>query len=294
MPTCTDQAQNGDEAGVDCGGAVCPPCPCVWGLFGSPELITGLELTGAQYGPALSADALTLIVSEVAGGGVEHLYSATRTDRGTVFSVAAAITEVNTADAQGTPFLSYDGLTLYFFSIRPAGLGDRDIVFATRPDTSTPFSDAVWLEGVNTADREHLPTLTEDELTIVFSSNRAGGMGLSDLWTAQRASRTDAFSAPVNLSGIDTADDETGPALSPEGLTLFFVSDRAGGLGRADIWMATRPDPSSPFGAPVNVAEVNSDASEIDPAISADGRELFFSRDTSGSREIWRSIRDCE
>ena len=266
---------------------------CVWTPFGPPELITGLELSGNQYGPALSSDAVTLILAEVAGGGLENLYVATRSDRGTTFSAAAAIAELNTADDEGTPFLSYDGLTLYFYSTRSEGLGDRDILFATRPDTAAQFTDAVWLEGVNTADREHLPTLTQDELSIVFSSNRAGGEGESDLWTAQRASRSDAFGVPVALSEINTAGDETGPSLSPDGLTLFFVSDDASGLGSEDIWMATRPDANGPFEAPVNVAEVNSDGSEIDPAISADGRELFFSAVTSGSREIWRSVREC-
>jgi hypothetical protein len=57
--------------------------------------------------------------------------------------------------------------------------------------------------------------------------------------------------------------------------------------------MATRPDRSGAFGAPANVAEVNSNGSEIDPAITADGRELFFSSVASGSREIWRAIREC-
>lgn len=87
------------------------------------------------------------------------------------------------------------------------------------------------------------------------------------------------WSAPVLLPGpvnSSTEDDWT-PHLSPDQLTLYFKSWRAG-LGQSDIWIATRPDLFSEFGEPVNLgAPVNSPCNEGGPSISTDGLTLFFS-----------------
>jgi Tol biopolymer transport system component len=147
--------------------------------------------------------------------------------------------------------------------------------------------------SLNSTSLDYAPTLSVDQLTIIFASSRAGGQGGVDLWIAQRAMRNDAFSTPTNLTELNTANDETGPALTSDGLTLFFVSNRAGGSGGYDIWYASRSDTASPFGTARNLTVVNSTSTDQDTAVSADGRELFFGSYRSGARELWRSIRDC-
>ena len=101
---------------------------------------------------------------------------------------------------------------------------------------------------------------------------------------------------PVSNLGeaINTPSIEVGPNLSADGLTLYFVSDRAGGhSGTAELWMSTRATPTAPWRTAVNVGPpVNSD-SAASPSISSDGLELFF--DTGlrvrpggqGSGDIW-------
>jgi hypothetical protein len=79
---------------------------------------------------------------------------------------------------------------------------------------------------------------------IVFYSNRPGGIGLTDLWTATRRSPNDAWSAPVNLGApVNSSANELLAALSRDGRTLLFTSTRPGGLGGFDIWMSTRLPP---------------------------------------------------
>ena len=190
-------------------------------------------------------------------------------------------------------FSSQDGLTLYFHSNRAGGSGDRDIMFASRPDTASPFSAPTWLAGVNGAALDQQATLTPDQLTIVFTSNRAGGSGSYDLWIAQRADPGDAFSTPANLTELNTSDTERGASLSADALTLYFTSDRPGGEGDDDTWFATRPDPASPFGAAQNLTVVNSPESDDGAELSPDGRELIWSSYRSGTRQLWRSYRDC-
>jgi Tol biopolymer transport system component len=249
-------------------------------------------LSGELRAPALSADGLTLYLTE-ASADSETIHTATRIDRGTEFSEATEVANVNAADDNGTPYLSFDGLTLYFCSIREDGVGDRDLWFATRPNTASPFSAPVLLAGVNTSAVDHLPSLTRDELTLLFVSDRSGGSGESDIWMAQREARNEDFSGLTNLTELNTSSREERPAQTTDALTIYFPSNRSGGLGGTDIWRATRSSPDSAFSTPSNLTELNSSGADLDVALSDDGRELFFSSRRGGSSEIWRAIRDC-
>jgi Tol biopolymer transport system component len=73
-------------------------------------------------------------------------------------------------------------------------------------------------------------------------------------------------------------------------LTLYFTSDRE---GDNDLWGTSRPNLGSPFASPQNLGSVNSAGSDLDPALTPDGLELFFSSDRSGSQQLWRSLRTC-
>jgi hypothetical protein len=67
------------------------------------------------------------------------------------------------------------------------------------------------------------------------------------------------------------------PFIAPDGRTLYFASNRPGGLGGTDIWIATREGPDAPWGAPVNAgAPVNSPSNEVCPTLARNGHTLFF------------------
>jgi Tol biopolymer transport system component len=66
------------------------------------------------------------------------------------------------------------------------------------------------------------------------------------------------------------------PILAPDGLSLYMASNRTGGRGGLDIWVARRPHPEAPWGAPVNLGEpVNSEADDFCPTPTK-GNRLFF------------------
>jgi hypothetical protein len=257
--------------------------------FGTPEILTGLNVSAALWGPSLTADGTTLFFAATLAG--QAVYSAARSGRGTSFEAATPVSEVNGSGLNGTPFISADGLTLYTFSTRAGGVGDRDLWAATRPDVDTTFSPPELLAGVNDVRGDHLPTLTADELILVWESFREGGAGDSDLWTARRTTRSEPFGAPSNVSELNTPAREGGPSLSADGLVLYFTTDRGGGL--PDIWVADRDDPGAPFENAHPVAAVNSIEDEHDPFLSVDGSELYFSSDRSGSQALWRVARSC-
>ncbi len=104
----------------------------------------------------------------------------------------------------------------------------------------------------------------------------------TDLYLSQWDGRT--WSHPEPLASINSASNDRGPAFSQDGRYLYFTSDRAGGAGGYDLYVARWDGKAwgavEALGQPVNTA-----ANELGPALSADGKRLFFSSDRNGKRE---------
>lgn len=102
--------------------------------------------------------------------------------------------------------------------------------------------------GVNSPSMETDPSLTDDNLTIVFTSDRAGGTGGLDLYIGTRTSTSDPF-VVRELTELDSTASDQSPEISADGLTIYFSTTRNGG-GDALIYKATRASTTVPFGAP--------------------------------------------
>jgi hypothetical protein len=273
------------------GGTNDSSCP-----FGAPEVLVGFDLGAhSTWGPTLGPDTFTLLFSAVPGDD-EDIFEATRTGRGTTFAAAVAVSTVNTGAAEGTPFVTADGLSVYFYSDRSGGEGSRDIYVARRSSSTDSFADAERVANVNTAALDHLPRVSADERTLVFTSTRSGSDGGTDLWMATRESSSLDFGTPVPVPGINTPAIEESGQLSLDQLTLLLNSTRSGGLGGRDLWLATRSSTDVPFGPPINLTGLNSSAEERDVLMSADGEEVFFVSDRGDEAlsQLWRAIRRCD
>lgn len=285
------------SAVVDAG--IAPSAGCVLGAFQAPEALTGLEQglnAHSQlqlWSPALSADGRTLFFAASIDGD-ELIATATRPDRGTAFAPATPLGAVNSSGQDGTPFLTGDGLRLYFFSTREGGLGNRDIWVSARSSMAADFEAPTLVAGVNGPDDDHLPWLSADELTMLWETNRPGGVGGFDIWIARRAFRSDGFSSIAPLDAINGASTEGRAVLGKDGLTMYFASDRSGTMGNLDLWLATRSSAEDAFAQITNVANVNSSSSDSDPFLSADEQELMFASDRDGQMRLWRSMRVCD
>jgi Tol biopolymer transport system component len=151
------------------------------------------------------------------------------------FSEPLPIPGVNSTGLDLLPELSVDGLTLLFESVRSGGSGSSDLWLAERALPSGPFGIPRPLAELNTSGREEGFSLSRDQLTIVFSSNR-GGAGM-DLWVATRGSVGAPFGTPAPLAELNSAEVDLDPTLSLDGREIFFVSARSGELR---IWHASR------------------------------------------------------
>ena len=137
------------------------------------------------------------------------------------------------ADA-GTAFL-------YFNSNKPGGLGSADIYVAVQqPDGS--FGAVANVTRLNSPFFDARATISHDGLEVIFNSNRATGslLGQVDLWSATRESTSGAWSTPTSLTALKTTASDYTPYLSGDRQTLYFASERAGGLGAGDLWVSTR------------------------------------------------------
>src|SRR5438477_587847 len=146
------------------------------------------------------------------------------------YAATSLDTTTNSTFADFGPGLSPDGNSLYFASTRPGGSGFADLWVAQRGNKNAP-----WETPVNLG-----PTVNSARVDAVPSSSRAGSAAL-DLWTSTREGRAAAWSTPTNVgSAVNTAANDFQPTLSRDGLTLIFASDRPGGHGSIDLYMATR------------------------------------------------------
>jgi len=178
------------------------------------------------------------------------------------FDAVTRIDELVTGAGEANPYLTADGLTLYFD--RP-GAGN-DLMVATR---SAPVT------SLNTAGDEGRLSVTGDGTTVFFNADRPGGAGGSDVWTARRAA-ANTFAAPTQdlLAGVNTANQELDPEISSDGLALYLAPYTSG----SDQWIAVarRDAVGQPFGAPERLTELDVAPGLGDPAVSPDQLVIVF------------------
>jgi WD40-like Beta Propeller Repeat len=124
------------------------------------------------------------------------------------------------------------------------------------------------------------------------------GLGLVALISAN-PSATPPFSSwsiPVDLGpDVNSVYDEGGPAISKDGLSLYFNSDRPGGFGNQDIWVSQRSREDEPWSPAQNLGPtVNTAGLEAIPAFSRDGHWMFFNSNRGGGFgqiDLWASYR---
>jgi Tol biopolymer transport system component len=210
--------------------------------FSSIAPVVNVNSTADDAAAAGTPDTLLLVFASARTGtlGLQDLMFATRQQAGDEFGAPAFLTGLNSSSHDSDPALTADGLLLCYSTDRSSGWNGRDIWCATRATASSSFGDPEELTDVTSTDSDTDPCLSGDGLTIFFSSTRDGGSGGSDIWTASRLDRSLPFGAATRVAELCSTSNDWGAALSADGMTIYFASDRAGGVGLLDVWVATR------------------------------------------------------
>ena len=106
------------------------------------------------------------------------------------------------------------------------------------------------------------------------------------------------WSEPINLgANVNSTELDRGPAISKDGLSLYFASSRldGSGFGGEDIYVSQRESRDDEWGPAMNLGPIiNTGFNEQVPAFSRDGHLMFFASNRPGSAgvDIWVSRRE--
>lgn len=189
---------------------------------------------------------------------------------------------VNTVDGEYWPGMTLDGKYFYFTRMMVKNNRPFEDFYRSTVVDST-FGPSIRLpEPVNTPGNEGTISITADGKTIFFSAKdrvdeRGMPIGVGEFDIYFSGYNNGQWTKPINLGPPVNSDRwDAQPSISPDGLTLYFSSDRPGGQGGADIWMSKFKD--GRFQEPVNLGpEVNTAGEEQSPFIHYDNQTLYFS-----------------
>lgn len=205
---------------------------------------------------------------------------------------------VNSIFDDYAPVITSNGTDLYFTSQRPLtekdklkGVASLENIYHTTydPDTdswsvASALPPAVNIEGKNTS----IAAISKDgHWMLVYQDNKGSG----DLFESTLSGGT--WSALKPVASINSTSHETSATISPDGKTVYFISDRPGGSGKKDIWQTTKLangtwSTAKNLGKLVNTAE-DEEAVFIHP----DGKTLFFSskgHSSMGGYDVYKTV----
>ncbi len=235
-----------------------------------------------EYLPSLTADGQAMIFTR-RDGYDENFYRSSREADGS-WGRAEYLSGVNTHLNEGAQAINPDGRWLVFTACNRRNDGSQgscDLYWSQLKDGSwtkpVPFSAVV-----NSPHWDAQPSISSDNKTLYFSSDRPGGQGGKDLWFTTRLPNG-RYTEPQNLGpDINTPGDEQAPFIHPDGQTLYFTSNGLPGMGRNDIYFSRRlPDGS--WSKPQNLGyPINTKGDEGTLTVSLDGQTAYFAAQLPG------------
>jgi OmpA-OmpF porin, OOP family len=185
--------------------------------------------------------------------------------------------KVNIFQLQYFPVLTADEKTLFFTARNGNARTDDEDIFISTKDTfgewTTPESIS---RNINTRFNEGTCSISADGRMMIFTACEGRqGYGSCDLYVTYKIG--EEWSVPNNLGpNINSPQWDSQPSLSADGNTLYFVSNRPGGIGSRDIYVSYRNE-AGDWTMAQNLGEpINTSSDEVSPFIHANGLTFFF------------------
>jgi len=199
-------------------------------------------------------EALYFVSRSRAGGlGGYDIFVSTRRSDG-AYGTPQPVSELNTSSNDNRPFLTPDGLTIYWSYDRPdGGIAGRSIIWrATRASTSAPFSNLAPVVELNSGYNDRPDWISPDQCKIYLTSTRPGGPGGQDIWEASRPAPgvpnvTAEYPVPTPTC------EPFGIAAGPDG-NVWFTEYSSGKIGRVTPAGAITEFPTNAPGAVPGIA----------------------------------------
>ncbi len=212
--------------------------------------------------------------------------------------------EVNTPESEYRPLINADESVLLFTSTRATGLsGDKinpasggyfeDVYMSVKEDGKWTAAQNIG-KPINSEANDALSGFSVDGQKCIVYIGKPGDMG--DLYESELNGKI--WSKPDHMNkNINTNSNESSAWYSPDGRTVYFVSNRPGGYGGRDIYKSTLDDKDK-WGEAVNLGPtINTEFDEKGVFLHPDGRTLYFSSEghnTMGGFDIFKAVFDEE
>ena len=236
-----------------------------------------------DYGPTLNTGADQIIFSSkrkmrgINGVIDEDLYTAHR--EGTAWTDAEPLPKpINSPYNEGSACISKDGKTLYFTRCEcPSCHGNCDLFVSSFKDGQWTVPKSLGMQ-VNSSAWDSQPTLSPNEDTLYFASDRLGGFGLSDIWYTAK-NKAGQWGKAENLGPVvNTRESEVSPYYHPLYHVLYFSSrGQLLNYGDFDIYKTYRV--RGRWQEPRNIGPlVNGKGSEYYFTIDSESKDLYYAR----------------
>jgi hypothetical protein len=271
-----DDVASPADAATDGGDGIdAPPL----GSWSSPAKLGRAATTAIEDDVTLSSDALELIFA-IEGTVGKDLFYTSRPSKNDPWAPIAKLPFSSRSSSEETPRFSADDRTLYFASDR-AATATLDIYMVTRPERgSSLWGTPMRLDAVSNdqlIEKWFMPC-TNDHYVMAQSARTTGTDLVEGILGGD---------PPKVIDELSSTDNDTGPFLTQDCLTIYFASTRN---GASLIYTAHRGAITDPWPAPAPVLDFpiagTSDDQE-DPWLSADGRTFAFAR----NKDIYLSTR---
>ena len=209
----------------------------------------------------------------------------------------------NTFQRDWSPsYASADYMDVYFTSTREDSKGSAKHgatgqsfadIFSSRMDRKGKWSVPVPVEALNSEFEDGATNFSSDFSTVYLTRCKvAKNQKLAcQIYSAKRSGGE--WGEPQSLQILGDSLTAAHPAISPDGETLYFVSNISGGIGGNDIWMVRKE--GGEWGTPKNLGEeINTPGNEVFPYVHPDGT-LYFSSDGRvglGGLDIFKAKKD--
>jgi outer membrane protein OmpA-like peptidoglycan-associated protein len=204
----------------------------------------------------------------------EDIFTAKKT--GNTWAFAANIgPKVNTLYHDSNLAMSADGHLLFIYNDDVNG---GDIYYCERQSDGS-WGQPIALPGViNSSFQEKSISISKDERSLYFTSDRPGGLGGTDIYRATKDSKGH-WSNVKNLGPrINTPLNDDGPFIDYDGVTFYFSSQGHDGMGGYDIFKSTFAEATNDWSEPENMGyPINTPDNEVYFISSADGKRAYYS-----------------
>lgn len=208
--------------------------------------------------------------------------------------------EVNSPFSDLDPYITPNKTELVFSSNRPEGnqcAKPRKFGYTFDAYISN-YKNGKWSKpvnmgpNVNTPLNERVSSISSDGSSMFFYIDNEESSKDGDIYLSTASGKT--YQTPVNLKGlVNTSAEESNASINQDGSNLYFASDKDGGIGGKDLYVAKKL-PNGDWGEPKRLSTtINTKYNEDYPVIMPDDKTLYFCSEghaNFGGYDIFKSV----